>query len=214
MLRRKWPDGNIGVDTWHSAPYHARMNDCRLAKTADATAIRAIYEPIVRDTAISFEYEVPSVEEIETRMRKVLASRPWLVYEQDGDVLGYAYATTFRDRRAYDWGVEVSIYVRSDTHGRGIGRTLYGTLFDVLRAQNYCQAIAGATMPNEGSERLHLGMGFKEIARFPNIGYKFGKWHDVVFWTLPLRELTEPAPELINIHELVKTPEWAWLIKS
>ena len=214
MLRGKWPDGNIGVDTWHPPPYDHRMNDCRLAKSTDAAAIRAIYEPIVRETAISFEYEVPSIEEIESRMRKVMDFRPWLVFEQSGEVLGYAYASTFRDRRAYDWGVEVSIYVRSDAHGRGIGRTLYSTLFDLLRAQNYCQAIAGATMPNEGSERLHLSMGFKEIACFPNIGYKFGRWHDVVFWSLPLRELPAVPTPLININELTKSSEWAWLIKS
>lgn len=189
------------------------MNECRLAKITDAPAIRAIYEPIVRDTAISFEYEVPTLEEMEARMRKVLDFRPWLVYETGGEVLGYAYGSTFRERRAYDWGVEVSIYVRPDAHGRGIGRTLYATLFDVLRAQNYCQAIAGATMPNEGSERLHRSMGFSEIARFPNIGYKFGRWHDVVFWSLRLRELPEVAPQLINIHELTKTSEWAWLIR-
>src|SRR5690606_11312317 len=112
------------------------MGAIRLARLTDADDIRSIYAPIVRDTAISFEYEVPNVAEMEARLAMVLASKPWLVYE-DGRVLGYAYATTFRERAAYNWTVEVSIYVDSSAHGRGIGRQLYATLFDVLRACGY-----------------------------------------------------------------------------
>jgi L-amino acid N-acyltransferase YncA len=190
------------------------MHHCRLAKLTDATAIQAIYAPIVAETPISFEYEVPDVAEIERRMQKVMASRPWLVYETGGQVLGYAYASTFRERAAYNWGVEVSIYVHANAHKRGIGQQLYTTLFDVLRALNYCQVYAGATVPNESSERLHARMGFELIARFPSAGYKFGKWHDTVFWRLPLRDFPEPAPEIGNINELVKTAEWEWLTRS
>lgn len=186
------------------------MGAIRLARLTDADDIRSIYAPIVRDTAISFEYEVPNVAEMEARLAMVLASKPWLVYE-DGRVLGYAYATTFRERAAYNWTVEVSIYVDSSAHGRGIGRQLYATLFDVLRACGYHLVIAGATLPNEASERLHLGMGFREIARYPGVGYKFGKWHDTVFWALPLGPAPAVAPALININDLVKTSEWAWL---
>jgi L-amino acid N-acyltransferase YncA len=109
------------------------MSRCRLARLSDAPQIQAIYAPIVRDTPISFEYEPPDVAEIERRMSKVLASRPWLVREEAGVVQGYAYASTFRERQAYDWGVEVSIYVHPTAHGRGMGRSLYATLFDVLR---------------------------------------------------------------------------------
>ncbi len=214
MLREKWPVGNIGVDTSPGCPYDARMNACRLARSADAEAIRDIYAPIVRDTVISFEYEVPSVAEIASRVEQVLQSRPWLVYEEAGEVLGYAYATTFRSRAAYDWGPEVSIYVRSDVQKRGLGQRLYATLFGVLRAQNYCRVVAGATVPNESSERLHSRMGFQLIGRYPAAGYKFGGWHDVVFWYLPLRSLPETAPALININELIKTAEWEWLTRS
>jgi L-amino acid N-acyltransferase YncA len=190
------------------------MSRCRLARLSDAPQIQAIYAPIVRDTPISFEYEPPDVAEIERRMSKVLASRPWLVREEDGVVQGYAYASTFRERQAYDWGVEVSIYVHPAAHGRGIGRSLYATLFDVLRALNYCQVIAGATVPNPASEKLHEGMGFKLAGHFPAIGYKFGRWHDTKFWYLTLRERPAVAPEILNINELVKTAEWEWLIKS
>lgn len=190
------------------------MGHCRLARLTDAPAIQAIYAPIVRDTAISFEYEVPEVGEIERRLRKVLTSKPWLVHEEDGQVVGYAYASVFRERAAYDWSTEVSIYVGRSTHGRGVGRQLYTTLFDVLRALGYQQAIAGATMPNEASERLHLSLGFKPIAHFPAIGYKFGRWHDTVFWSLPLRPLSDVAPDIININDLIKTAEWAWLTNA
>jgi L-amino acid N-acyltransferase YncA len=198
----------------HFSGYDPTMSHCRLAKLTDAPAIQAIYAPVVRDTAISFEYEPPTVEEIGRRMQKVLTSRPWLVYEDGGAVLGYAYGSTFRERAAYDWGVEVSIYVRADTQKRGIGRELYGVLFDVLRALNYCQVWAGATAPNESSERLHASMGFEQVARFPAAGYKFGRWHDVVFWRLPLRELPLHAPVLGNINDLLRTEEWEWLTRS
>jgi L-amino acid N-acyltransferase YncA len=187
------------------------MSYCRLARFTDAPAIQAIYAPVVRETAISFEYEPPGVAEIERRMAKVLASRPWLVYEADGEVMGYAYASTFRERAAYDWGPEVSIYVKEGVQGRGIGRELYATLFDVLRALNYCQVWAGATSPNESSERLHRGMGFELVGRFPSAGYKFGKWHDTVFWRLPLRDFPVDAPRIGNINELIENSEWAWL---
>jgi phosphinothricin acetyltransferase len=187
------------------------MSPCRLARLDDAAAIQAIYAPIVRETAISFEYDPPEAPEMSRRMARVLEQRPWLVYRDGGAVLGYAYASTFRERRAYDWGVEVSVYVRADVRGRGVGRQLYATLFDVLRALNYCQVVAGATMPNPESERLHGAFGFQRIGVFPSVGYKFGRWHDVIFWSLMLRSLPAVAPELINVNELVKEPEWQWL---
>jgi phosphinothricin acetyltransferase len=190
------------------------MSECRLARLSDAAQIQAIYAPVVRDTPISFEYEPPDVAEIERRMAKVLASKPWLVYDEAGVVLGYAYASTFRERQAYDWGAEVSIYVHAEAQQRGIGRDLYATLFDVLRALNYCQVIAGATVPNPSSERLHESMGFKLAAHFPAIGYKFGRWHDTKFWYLTLRERPQVAPAIMNINELTETAEWAWLTKS
>jgi phosphinothricin acetyltransferase len=185
------------------------MDVCRLARLADAPAIQAIYAPVVRETAISFEYDVPDVADIEGRLAKVLASRPWLVYQAGGQVLGYAYASTYRERRAYDWNVEVSVYVRADARGRGVARALYSRLFDVLRALNYRQAVAGATLPNEASERLHAGFGFQCMGVLPRAGYKFGRWHDVVFWYLPLSTTAGAAAEPINVHELAKQSEWA-----
>lgn len=190
------------------------MNACRLVQLEDAPAIQAIYAPVVRDTAISFEYEAPDVPEMERRIAKVLASRPWLVYRSGGEVLGYAYATGYRERRAYDWNVEVSVYVREDARGRGVARHLYGRLFHLLRALNYRQVIAGATIPNVASERLHASFGFQRMGVLPRAGYKFGQWHDVIFWYLPLQVRTSEAQEPINVNELLKRAEWAWLTKE
>lgn len=180
----------------------------RLATTGDAPAVHGIYAPIVRDTPISFEWTEPSVSEIERRMAHVLASRPWLVFEEKGEVLGYAYASTFRERRSYDWGTEVSVYVRADARGRGLGRRLYSALFEVLRLQGYVTAVAGATLPNEGTERLHLSLGFKEFGRYPAAGFKFDRWYDVVFWYLRLRPIPDSPPELIPISRLASTREF------
>jgi phosphinothricin acetyltransferase len=190
------------------------MNACRLARLEDAAAIQAIYAPVVRDTAISFEYDPPDVAEMERRLARVLASRPWLVYRSADGVLGYAYATAFRERRAYDWNVEVSVYVRADARGRGVARHLYGRLFQLLRALNYRQVVAGATLPNEASERLHASFGFQRLGVLPRAGYKFGVWHDVIFWFLPLHGPAHEAAEPINVNELVQRPEWAWLISE
>lgn len=180
----------------------------RLARATDAEQVHAIYAPIVRDTAISFESEVPSAGEMARRIEVVLGFRPWLVLEEAGELLGYAYASVFRERAAYQWGTEVSVYVRADVTGRGIGGTLYGALFDVLRLQGFCTAVAGATLPNEATERLHRRMGFSEIGRYPAAGFKFGRWHDVIFWYLRLRELPLQPRPLTAISDLIATKEW------
>lgn len=180
----------------------------RLAMPSDASWIHAIYAPVVRDTAISFEWEVPTVTEMEERIARVMSFRPWLVWDEGGEIGGYVYASVFRERLAYQWATEVSVYVRADAQRRGIGKTLYLTLFEVLRLQGFAKAIAGATLPNEATERLHLSLGFEEFGRLPAAGYKFGQWHDVVFWQLPLCELP-PAPKpLRSIHEIAGTREF------
>jgi phosphinothricin acetyltransferase len=180
----------------------------RLATPADAAAVLAIYAPIVVETPISFEWEVPSVAEMASRIRTVLRDRPWLVYERAGELLGYVYASTFRERFAYRWSTEVSVYIHTDARGRGLGRTLYSALFGGLRLQGYCTAIAGATVPNAATESLHASMGFTEIGRFPAAGFKFGQWHDVVFWRLLLRPLPDRPDELIPLNEIIGTEDW------
>ena len=163
----------------------------RAASEADAESILAIYAPVVRDTAISFEETPPTVDEIVQRMRAILPAYPYLVFEQDGEVVGYANGHVHRGRPAYRWSVETSVYVREDARGQGIGRSLYANLLDVLTRQGFHTAFAGTALPNPGSVALHEAVGFKTLGVFPEVGFKFGRWHDVRWWH---RTLTEGAP--------------------
>ena len=158
----------------------------RPATDADAAAILAIYAPIVRETAISFELEPPSVEEMATRIRTTLTAHPWLVDERDGRLRGYAYAARFKARPAYDRTCEVSVYVAPEAQGRGIGRALYTALFEELARRGVRQAIATITLPNEASVAMHERMGFRHVGRLRAVGFKFGAWQDVGLWQRPV----------------------------
>jgi len=182
----------------------ASPHSIRLATADDAPSVHAIYAPIVRDTAISFEYEVPSVEEMRGRIERVLAAGfPWLVAERAGGTSGYAYASTFRTRRAYAWTAETSIYVDPDHHGRGVGRVLYSRLLDLLELQGYRSAYGGATVPNPASEGLHRALGFEQIGYQPRVGYKLGAWHDVVWWGKALGPADAPPQTLRTVHDVL-----------
>ena len=174
------------------------QSNIRLVTEQDADAVHGIYAPVGRDTVISFEWEVPTVQEIRGRIGKVLSDGyPWLVAEVDGRVSGYAYAGLFRTRTAYSWTVEVSVYVDPQHHGRGVGRAVYGTLLRVLELQGYRSAYGVATAPNPGSEGMHRSLGFEQVGRFPRVGYKFGRWHDVICWRIGLGN-DEAAPEQLR----------------
>ena len=166
--------------------------EIRLATEADAAGMLAIYAPIVRETAISFELEPPPVEEFQSRIASTLTRTPWLVCEIDGDVAGYAYAGPLRTRAAYQWSVEVTVYVNSKYRRLGIGSAVYTSLFDCLRLQGYMNAYGGIALPNPGSVGLHERMGFFHIGTYRNVGYKLETWHDVGWWQL---ELTGPTNE-------------------
>lgn len=170
----------------------------RLADTRDAAQILDIYTPYVENTSISFETIVPSIEEMVTRMDRVLDINPWVVFEESHRILGYAYASKHRERSAYRWAVDVSIYTRQDYKGKGIGKALYTALLSLLKLQGYCNAYAGICLPNESSVGIHEYFGFRKIAHFSNVGYKFGQWHDVGWWELFLDQHylspTEPVP--------------------
>ena len=169
----------------------------RAATEADADAILAIYAPIVRDTAISFEETPPTVDEIVQRMRSILPTYPYLVIEEDRQVLAYANGHVHRGRPAYRWSVETTIYVRETARRRGLGRALYVRLLEVLTLQGFHTAYAGAALPNPGSVALHEAVGFRTLGVFPEVGFKFGRWHDVQWWSRPLNEglpRGEPVP--------------------
>lgn len=151
----------------------------RLALPDDGPALADIYRPAVTDCATSFELDPPDGDEMARRAVRCIERTPWLVYERDGVVIGYAYAGTHRERAAYQWSVEVSAYVHHAAHRQGIGRALYASLFAALVVQGFRNAYAGVTLPNEASVRLHTSVGFTPVGVYRGIGYKFGAWHDV-----------------------------------
>ncbi|KQV52998.1 acetyltransferase [Pelomonas sp. Root1217] len=166
----------------------------RTATPPDAAAVAAIYDPVVQHTAISFETEPPGAVEMRARIGKTLASLPWLVAEDAaGTVCGYAYASKHRERAAYQWSVDTTVYVRDDMHGQGVGRALYGRLLPVLAELGYFQAFAGIALPNAGSVGLHEAVGFEAIGVYRNVGFKNGEWRDVGWWQKSLQPLGVPA---------------------
>ena len=164
----------------------------RVAQPSDAAAVRAIYAPYVADTAISFELDPPSVEEMARRIEAVGRRHPWLVYERDGEVVGYAYATAHRERAAYGWSADGAVYLSPQAHRRGIGRALYRRLAAILNLQGIHSLYGGITLPNAGSVGLHEACGFVRVGIYREVGYKFGAWHDVGWWGL---QLNAPAKE-------------------
>jgi L-amino acid N-acyltransferase YncA len=162
----------------------------RPAVPGDAEAIRSIYAPIVRETPISFEEQVPEVDEIAQRID---ASIAWLVYELDGDVAGYGYAGRFHPRAAYRWSAEISLYVAPGQQHKGVGRALLEALLHELRRQGFANALAGIALPNEASIRLFESFGFRRVALYEHIGYKLDRWHDVGWWQLRLDDSQSAA---------------------
>ncbi|CAN5691471.1 GNAT family N-acetyltransferase [soil metagenome] len=172
----------------------------RLAEVRDGPELAEIYRPAVTDNSTSFEVDPPDEDEIARRAAKCMERTPWLVYERDGRVLGYAYAGTHRERAAYQWSVEVSAYVHHDAHRQGIGRALYGSLFAALVVQGFRNAYAGVTLPNAASVALHLSLGFTPVGVYRGIGYKFGAWHDVGWFERALapRIVDPPLPRPLS----------------
>lgn len=175
----------------------------RLVDVTDAAAIRAIYAPFITDNSTSFEAVVPDLAEMERRVQAGGDLYPWLVFERDGTVVGYAYASQHRARKAYQWSTEVSVYIHPSAHRSGVGRALYTALFDLLRKQQYVNAFAGVTLPNTSSVGLHESMGFVPVGVFKQIGFKFGQWHDVGWWHLRLREDPHPQSDPLPFTGLI-----------
>lgn len=186
----------------------------RLATPTDAAGVQSIYAPLVRDTAISFQEEPPTVDEIAERIRVTLAQFPWLVVEDDEGVAGYAYASPHRGRAAYRWSVEVSIYVHARCRRRGLGQVLYGTLLPMLAAQGFVTAWAGVTLPNDASEALHRAVGFEEVGTYVNVGYKHGIWRDTRWYRYALRPLPDPPSEPLPLSTFVETDDWTRLFEA
>ena len=163
----------------------------------DAAGCAAIYEPFVRDTAVSFEEEVPSGRDFARRIEETLLRYPWVVAEIDGSVAGYAYAAAHRDRASYRWAADVTVYIGEGHRGQGVGKALYEALLALLARQGIQVAVAGITLPNDASVALHESFGFELVGVYERIGWKLGSWRDVGWWQLELVPASsEPPSEL------------------
>ena len=153
---------------------------------SDIPAICAIYNSYVTGSTITFEEEIVSIEAMKGRVAEITKTQPWLVFELDGQVAGYAYATAWKTRSAYRYSVESTVYLDSTHCHRGLGSTLYRELIGRLRVAGMHRIMGGIALPNEASVALHERLGFKKVAHFEEVGWKFGRWIDVGYWQLDL----------------------------
>jgi L-amino acid N-acyltransferase YncA len=167
----------------------------RFATPADAAGCLAIYRPFIESSHTTFETEVPSIDEFARRIDTKLATHPWIVADDGGRIVGYAYASPVKDRAAYQWSVETAVYVAAGERRRGLGRSVYEALFRVLRGQGFVNAVGVIALPNPASIALHEALGFEKIAHLQQIGFKLGAWHDSGWWQKHLAPLpAHPAP--------------------
>ena len=173
----------------------------RIATKDDIPAIRAIYAPYVETTTYTFEYTVPTLAEMNARFEAITTQFPWLVWEENGTVLGYAYGSLPFERAAYGWNAEASIYLAPEAKGRGIGRKLYAALEELLKAQGYKKVYAIITTANEASVAFHKAVGYRHTATFPDCGYKFGAWYGTIWMEKELNSWETPPQKPVSIHE-------------
>jgi L-amino acid N-acyltransferase YncA len=195
---------NIFIET---DKYFGMESTIRLVNTEDAEEIQTIYVPHIRDSAVSFEFDPPTTEEMIHRIEEDHPHLPWLVCESDA-ILGYAYAGPHRGRDAYQWSVDSSVYVREEYQRNGIARGLYTSLFEILRLQGFYNVYAGATLPNPASVGFHESIGFEPIGVYESVGFKDGDWHDVRWWHKLLDEYpASPAPPM-TVQEAQQREGW------
>lgn len=157
------------------------------AHEENAKELLEIYRPYVESSVITFEYDVPTVEEFQKRIRNIKSKFPYLIAKNEDVILGYAYASTYYNRQAYDWTVEVSIYVDEKARGQGVGKRLYSELELALVNQGIKNCLACIALPNSASIALHEKLGYQKTAHFKEVGYKFGQWHDIIWMQKKLR---------------------------
>lgn len=174
----------------------------RLVKETDAPEILSIYEPYVKNTAISFEHEIPSLDEFKERIRDISADYPYIVCEEGGKVIGYAYAHKQMERAAYQWNAELTVYIDQLHLHCGVGKTLYCALMEILKLQNIRNVYGLVTAQNVNSEKLHEYFGFQKAGILRNTGYKCGTWHDVIWYEKSLGESSEVPKAFRSIREI------------
>jgi L-amino acid N-acyltransferase YncA len=180
-------------------PYGYVVRD---ATNSDATSCASIYAPYVTGTPVTFETDPPGREEMAKRIAAALASHAWVVLNDSGRVVGYAYAGPYKSRTAYRWSCEVSVYVEMGRRRTGAGRALYGALFERLERRGYRMAVAGMTLPNEASVGLHRATGFEPVGTYRRIGWKHGAWHDVAWAQRPIGPGTGPPTEAADAYRV------------
>ncbi|MBO5317205.1 MAG: N-acetyltransferase [Oscillospiraceae bacterium] len=179
----------------------------RFAREADLPAMLTIYAPYVERTSVSFEYTVPTTEEFTARFRGITKQFPWLVWEEKGEVLGYAYGSAPFERTAFSWCAEASVYLHPSIHRRGIGRKLYAALEVLLRLQGYTLLYAVVTTDNAPSVDFHLSCGYRRLATFPGCGFKLGAWHGIIWLEKTLSSVTSPKQTPAPIGEVVENDQ-------
>ena len=174
----------------------------RFASAGDAKEILEIYAPYIEKTYVTFEYEVPSLSDFSARIAGIIKRYPWIVYEEDGKILGYAYGGPDRTRAAYQWTVESSVYIAESAKGRGIGTLLYEELIRLLQKQNFCICYALIVDDNAPSIKMHEKFGFYEVGHLRNTGYKHGAWHGIIEFEKVLNPPAVPPKPVIPITEI------------
>ncbi|CAD7287935.1 GNAT family N-acetyltransferase [Campylobacter suis] len=180
-----------------------------IACPSDASKLLEIYAPYITDTAITFEYEVPSVPEFSQRIEKILTSYPFIVAKRDNKFIGYAYASAFKERAAYDWAVEVSVYVAQNEHGRGVGKALYAKLEDILKVMGVLNLNACISVSSQNDEflddtsvRFHEHLGYELVGEFKQCGFKFGRWYNMIWMQKMIGEHTSKPTKVRKFSEL------------
>ena len=179
----------------------------RIAQNRDIPAILDIYAPYVQNTTVSFEYEVPTLEAFTRRFQTITAQFPWLVWEEDGAILGYAYASAPFSRAAYQWCAEPTVYLRPEARGRGIARSLYAVLEEILIRQGYQVLYALVCEENKASMRFHEKQDYHIAARFPGIGFKMGRWLSLIWFEKRLEMVKTPSISPCSWSEIVHNAE-------
>lgn len=174
----------------------------RVATKDDAAAMLEIYAPFILNSGITQETEIPHVEDFQKRIESTLKERPWIVYDINGEIAGYAYGGKHRDRKGYQWCVESSLYISEKHFGTGIAHALYAALFDILRLQGFVNAYAVITLPNDRSTAFHEKFGFYYFTTYKKIGYKLGQWHDVGWWQYDVNPHSEDPKDPVKFSNL------------
>ncbi len=180
------------------------MKTIRLVQEKDAAEILAIYEPHIKETAVTFECETPSLIEFESRIKDIAADYPYIVCISNNVVIGYAYAHRQMERDAYQWNAELSVYVDKNHFHRGIGSALYSALIEILQLQNIRNVYGGVTSPNKSSEKLHEHLGFKRLGIYHGTGYKCGAWHDVAWYEKSIGDHDLNPQPFVSIKKIDK----------